>query len=498
MNDVCLLLEGTYPYVAGGVSSWVHTLVKELKDINFSIVYLGAHRSKIRKIHYEIPPNVTDFREIYLFDYRVQKEITSRRTSEAFKILKEFLVLMRKQDTSMFPDLIKILGAASTRSISLYDLAHSPEAWKVIEEMYALEGKEYSFLDYFWTWRFLYLPFFSLLRIKLPEARVYHSVSTGYAGTLGALAKLQYGRPYLLTEHGIYTRERKIEIAKADWIHSDEAAQLRVLEGGDFFKEWWISLFTYCSTLAYQWADEIITLYEANKRIQIEEGADPSKVRIVPNGVTIDSELLKKPVRVPEAGQVTRVGFVGRVVPIKDVKTFIMACRKISHVLKNTEIYIVGPTDEDEEYFKECEMLVKMESLENVVRFAGKVHMKDFYPKLDVIVLTSISEAQPLVILEAGMYGIPVVATEVGSCPELLNGSSADDQLLGASGLLTPVCHPEATADAVIRILTDPVLYRRMAAAAKKRISTYYREDDFLAAYEELYVRHAEVAAWQG
>ncbi|MFA6600170.1 MAG: GT4 family glycosyltransferase PelF [Candidatus Omnitrophota bacterium] len=494
MNDVCLLLEGTYPYVAGGVSGWVHTLVRELRDIRFSIVYLGAHRTKMRKLHYDIPPNVTDFREIYLFDYRVQPEKTKKRRPGDYKILREFLRRMRHQDTSLFEDLLKTVADPGNRTISLYDLAHSREAWCVIEEMYRSEDRECSFLDYFWTWRFLYLPLFSLLRAPLPEARVYHSVSTGYAGVLGALAKIRYGRPYLLTEHGIYTRERKIEIAKADWIHSDQAARLRVLEGGDFFKDWWTSLFTFCSLLAYQRSDEIITLYEANRKIQIEEGADPAKTRIIPNGVRIDPDVLGRPAREPSAKP--RIGFVGRVVPIKDVKTFIMACRKIAQEIPEVEIDIIGPTDEDEEYFKECQLLVKMQSLENTVKFVGKAAMKDCYPRLDLIVLTSISEAQPLVILEAGVYGIPVVATEVGSCAELLQGRSADDRLLGASGLVTPVCDPEATADAVIRLLKDRSQYRRMSEAAKRRVAAYYREDDMVASYEELYNRYAGVCSW--
>ena len=83
MQDVCLLLEGTYPYVAGGVSSWVYDLVKRMQDISFSIVYLGAHRPGSKKMHYELPENVVDFRELYLFDYRVDPEQGSGENGEA-------------------------------------------------------------------------------------------------------------------------------------------------------------------------------------------------------------------------------------------------------------------------------------------------------------------------------------------------------------------------------------------------------------------------------
>ena len=66
MTDVCLLLEGTYPYVAGGVSSWVHDLIRSLDDVTFSIIYLGAHRPGTKKMHYKLPHNVHDFQEYYL------------------------------------------------------------------------------------------------------------------------------------------------------------------------------------------------------------------------------------------------------------------------------------------------------------------------------------------------------------------------------------------------------------------------------------------------
>ena len=56
MVDVCLILEGTYPYVVGGVSKWTHALVKNLSEIEFSIVHL--HSGEERKIKFEVPEYV--------------------------------------------------------------------------------------------------------------------------------------------------------------------------------------------------------------------------------------------------------------------------------------------------------------------------------------------------------------------------------------------------------------------------------------------------------
>lgn len=495
MNDVCLLLEGTYPYVAGGVSTWVYDLIKRLPDKTFSIVYLGAHRQAAKKMHYEIPSNVVDFRENYLFDYFVEKEKGNAKPGKHdYRIIEEFLVAMRQGDTSHFNDLLRTVGDRATRSIDLYDLAHSRQGWEIVEKLYLREDPEVSFIDYFWTWRFLYLPFFSLLRTDIPPSSVYHCASTGYAGVLGVMGKLRYKRPLILTEHGIYTRERKMEISRADWIYSDAVDQLKVREGGDFFKQWWIDVFSFFSRLAYLHADEIITLYDGNRKIQIEEGAPAVKTKIMPNGVEFN-QLSSLPRQKSETDP-WMVGFAGRVVPIKDVKTFIVACRRIYEELKNVRFLIMGPTDEDEEYYHECVLLAQMESIGDAVIFTGKIDLKEYYPKLDVLVLTSISEAQPIVILEAGACGLPVVATNVGACAELLYGGSPDDRLLGASGVITPICNPEATAQAVIRILRDRALSKQMGEIGKKRIGRYYQMDDMIANYQKLYTQYGEKMLW--
>ncbi|MDD5496181.1 MAG: GT4 family glycosyltransferase PelF, partial [Candidatus Omnitrophica bacterium] len=459
----------------------------------FSIIYLGPHRTGDKKMHYDLPENVVDYRELYIFDYLISRERTAPAGKNDFKAIEDFLVRLKRNEPSNFEEVFKIVGDERTRTVDLYDLAYSFESWRVLERLYVEKIPEPSFIDFFWTWRFMYLPFFSLLRSKLPIASLYHSVSTGYAGVLGVMAKLYYNRPFILTEHGIYTRERKIEIAHADWIYSETANEIKVVEGEEFFKEWWINLFSFYSKLAYENADEIITLYAGNRRIQIEEGAPPEKTRIIPNGIDMS---VPRTADIDKPDKKIRIGFVGRVVPIKDVKTFIKACRIIGETVKDAEFYVIGPTDEDEDYYKECLALAENESLKELLTFTGKVDLTKYYPELDVVVLTSISEAQPIVVLEAGSYGIPVVATNVGACAELLYGSSTDDKLIGPSGIITPICNPSATAEAIMRIVKDRSLYKRMAAAGRRRISAYYQMDNLIAEYQGIYSHYMEEVRW--
>ena len=65
--DVCLILEGTYPYVAGGVSTWTHDLIRGSKDKTFHIVSLLA-KDEPRTVRYEVPPNVTGITHIFIQD----------------------------------------------------------------------------------------------------------------------------------------------------------------------------------------------------------------------------------------------------------------------------------------------------------------------------------------------------------------------------------------------------------------------------------------------
>src|SRR4051812_27993088 len=64
-SDVCLVLEGTYPYVAGGVSSWVHDIVKSLPETAFSLLHIGARAGSYGAPRYELPANVTGMTELY-------------------------------------------------------------------------------------------------------------------------------------------------------------------------------------------------------------------------------------------------------------------------------------------------------------------------------------------------------------------------------------------------------------------------------------------------
>ena len=107
-----------------------------------------------------------------------------------------------------------------------------------------------------------------------------------------------------------------------------------------------------------------------------------------------------------------------------------MLCRDNPEV----EALIMGPEDEDPAYAAECRQLAADLGLNGNLRFTGRVRLDDYLPRIDAIVLTSISEAQPLTVLEAGAAGIPSVVTDVGACRELILGRADEEPRLGPGG----------------------------------------------------------------
>src|SRR5436305_8997265 len=77
--DVCLLLEGTYPYVLGGVSAWVDQIIKGLPDFTFALYFIGSNKASTAKKHYELPRNVVSLTEVFLHERLPPEELRPAR-----------------------------------------------------------------------------------------------------------------------------------------------------------------------------------------------------------------------------------------------------------------------------------------------------------------------------------------------------------------------------------------------------------------------------------
>ena len=65
---VCLIVEGAYPYVNGGMSSWIQQLMLSMPDVEFIVQSIAATRDDIKEFKYKIPDNVLEIQEVYLMD----------------------------------------------------------------------------------------------------------------------------------------------------------------------------------------------------------------------------------------------------------------------------------------------------------------------------------------------------------------------------------------------------------------------------------------------
>jgi glycosyltransferase involved in cell wall biosynthesis len=477
--DVCFLLEGTYPYVAGGVSSWVHELIKDHDHLRFSIVAILANKEDMSR-RYEVPANVIDIQHVYLQALQKGKR-PSRMGSLLQDISPLITTVLKDGNLEAFARLLQTMHGYNVGSRLVLN---STQAWALLTQMYEETMPSSSFLDYFWSWRMMVGSLFAVLTGPLPTAGMYHVISTGYAGLLAARASVEKQRPVILTEHGIYTNERRIEISMADWMYEAPTRGLNIRTNQRELRDFWLDAFASFSSICYQACNGIITLYGGNQILQKRDGAPPEKLRVVPNGIDYERFSVIEPDPAPRR---PAVALIGRVVTIKDVKTFIRAAKVLRSHIPDAEALVMGPTEEDPTYFQECLALVEHLELENTVKFLGRVNIAEYLGKIDLIALTSLSEAQPLVILEAGAAGVPTIADDVGACSEMIYGQPEENPPLGAGGIVVPVAHPAATAEAMVALLSDRDRLARCAAAIRERVRTVYNKKTINAFYNHLY-----------
>jgi glycosyltransferase involved in cell wall biosynthesis len=256
---------------------------------------------------------------------------------------------------------------------------------------------------------------------------------TAKAGVLGRLAARLAGVPVVVhTYHG------------------------HVLRG--YFGPAKTALFRSAERLLSPLSDALLAVSEAVKHDLVGLGvARAAKIRVMPLGLDLEplAGALPRGVLRREAGlpsDAPLVGVVGRLVPIKDIQTFLDAALLVHNSFPSSYFAVVG--DGQERALLEAR--VPKLGLEGVVRFFGwRRDMAAVYGDLDVVVNSSRNEGTPVSLIEALAAARPVVATRVGGTPDLLG----EDR-----GLLVPAGDPAALAAGILECLRW-----REAAAARAR-----------------------------
>ncbi|HET6486295.1 MAG TPA: GT4 family glycosyltransferase PelF [Spirochaetia bacterium] len=457
---VCLLLEGSYPYITGGVSGWVQELIQALPDVRFSLLTISPRAGLVKR--YTLPQNVVAHRDVVLTERHASR---GGPTGGSPAFLEAVRLLHAGFASASAPDLEAVLSHMPVGYFPYTDAVREPAAWDMIVSSYQEHNPVYPFSEYFWSWKSSHDMVFRALGEETPPADLYHAVCTGYAGITAVAAKLRTGRPFVLTEHGLYHKEREMEIKRAQFVKG-------------YQRDLWISMYAGISRLCYRHADLIVSLFEQNRRRQIALGAEEDKAIVIPNGIDIP----RYSAVVREKREGFHVGLVGRVVPIKDIKTFILMAQIVAAAIPEARFWCIGPMDEDAAYSEECEALVRSLLLSDRFTFTGKTDVSAYYSFLDVLVLTSVREAQPLVILEAFAVGLPVVSTRVGNVPELLD---YQDRFLASPR------DAGALAQAVKGIHDRPEDVAELAAKNRQKVHRFYDKSRVFGQYGEIYRRLA-------
>ena len=148
----------------------------------------------------------------------------------------------------------------------------------------------------------------------------------------------------------------------------------------------------------------------------------------------------------------------------------------------HAHLYIMGGTD-DEIYKEECISLIERLALKNI-HIEGYVNTVEYMKKMDFTVMSSISEGQPLAILESLASGRPCIATNVGSCAELL--LSREDSFGDAGFIFTPMNVEQFTNYMKILCIDDNLRYQ-MGQNGKKRVNALYSLNKMNTDYRKLY-----------
>ena len=180
------------------------------------------------------------------------------------------------------------------------------------------------------------------------------------------------------------------------------------------------------------------------------------------------------------------IGAVVRVVPIKDIVTMLRAFFLVKQSIPDAKLLIMGQYEEDPEYYELCQRTIETLRLEDVT-FTGSVNVAERLAEVDLLLLSSISEGQPLAVLEGLVAHRPFVTTDVGCCRELLYGEGVDD--MGDAGIVVPAMDYEEMSRGIVRMAKDAPLRRRMAEIGYERVKQSYTYEKFINSYRDIYAR---------
>jgi len=472
---VLLLTEGTYPFHVGGVSSWCDLLVNGLPEVDWTVLPIIGGGTRPNPL-FDLPPQARLAAPIVLWS----EELPQRRKAPgALRDLPATLVRHLLGWRGDAGALVDALVACRGNSHAVRRAFRAPSGWETflpaLRETLAETGDGLGgppTLDALDAVR-LYQTLYWIARTaayETPRADLSLVTAAGWASVPAVVDQALHGTPIVLAEHGIYVREAYLTAARGRVVGGERWLMTRLARG--------------LTRLAYARADVVAPVTEANSTWETSLGVDPSRIRVIVNGV----EGYGDPAPAPRTKTVVSVG---RIDPLKDVHTMLRVADDVLRRIPDAQFLHYGPVTAGEEaYGRGCRALHRRLGLDDRFRFMGRTtDPHGVVRDADVVLMTSISEGLPLAILEAMGQGRPVVSTWVGGVRDVVVGcgtlaAPGDVHALG-SGVATLLQHPRLAAE----------LGRRGHARAARMFSQRSCLDGYRQLFEDVAPRRLEVVS---
>ncbi len=243
---------------------------------------------------------------------------------------------------------------------------------------------------------------------------------------------------------------------------------------GEYFRTEFYEKSNFLVSFFIQWTlSKVYTAIVLGKSLKSTFQGFVRNVEVVPNGSNFDPFNNRKYVIKPEKKEII-VSYLGNLFEKKGVLDLLQAAKTVLDKSKNVKFRFAGPWTQQESWTKSRAFsFIYENNLLSKVEFMGTVLNKDkekFLLDTDIFAFPSWFEGFPLVILEAMAAACPIISTKgVGAIPEVV--------IDGANGILVEKQNPKQIADAIIKLIKDPGLRKKMGEASRKRFKKYYTMD---------------------
>jgi glycosyltransferase involved in cell wall biosynthesis len=208
----------------------------------------------------------------------------------------------------------------------------------------------------------------------------------------------------------------------------------------------------------------------------LDSGVFPKKIRIIANGIDVQTFERALPLPVLNFEKSKVVGMVARLDLQKGFEYLLRAARELRGTFPALKVVIVGEGPDRQA----IENMIHRFGLQSNVVLAGQhSDMPAIYAAMDIFVLPSLNEGLPMTILEAMAASKPVIATRVGAIPSVIKD--------GETGLLVNPEDVNGLRNALVRLLTDSDLCRRIGAVGHDWVSRNYTSEAMALKYRQMY-----------